>query len=177
MKVCSSAQLQLCIRFVSSTWPLLCSHDDIQSCVIYLCATMWHETYDEMLKILTSMFRLETRFHVTRQHRRQLLCCLLASFPASISWSTVSTLSKLDFPKRSPAFVDLLSGWIATEAIRRRNTKTALTLSLTSMWTMRSWTTRTQTRGWLTLTSMTWSEWSWRFTGELRLQWKRLPIT
>ncbi|XP_070762388.1 chitin synthase 1 [Enoplosus armatus] len=35
------------------------SHDDIQSCVIYLCATMWHETYDEMLKILTSMFRLD----------------------------------------------------------------------------------------------------------------------
>nr|XP_020471317.1 uncharacterized protein LOC109969026 [Monopterus albus] len=35
------------------------SHDDIQSCVIYLCATMWHETYEEMLKILTSMFRLD----------------------------------------------------------------------------------------------------------------------
>ncbi|XP_049418459.1 chitin synthase 1 [Epinephelus fuscoguttatus] len=35
------------------------SNDDIQSCVIYLCATMWHETYDEMLKILTSMFRLD----------------------------------------------------------------------------------------------------------------------
>uniref|UniRef100_A0A7N6ASL8 chitin synthase n=1 Tax=Anabas testudineus TaxID=64144 RepID=A0A7N6ASL8_ANATE len=35
------------------------SHDDMQSCVIYLCATMWHETYDEMLKILTSMFRLD----------------------------------------------------------------------------------------------------------------------
>uniref|UniRef100_A0A3Q3J8L9 chitin synthase n=1 Tax=Monopterus albus TaxID=43700 RepID=A0A3Q3J8L9_MONAL len=29
------------------------------SCVIYLCATMWHETYEEMLKILTSMFRLD----------------------------------------------------------------------------------------------------------------------
>ncbi|KAM9825436.1 chitin synthase 1 isoform 1-T2 [Syngnathus typhle] len=35
------------------------SPDDIQNCVIYLCATMWHETYDEMLKILTSMFRLD----------------------------------------------------------------------------------------------------------------------
>ncbi|KAM3876977.1 chitin synthase 1 [Diretmus argenteus] len=35
------------------------SHDDIENCVIYLCATMWHETYDEMLKILTSMFRLD----------------------------------------------------------------------------------------------------------------------
>ncbi|XP_071346094.1 chitin synthase 1 [Trachinotus anak] len=35
------------------------SHDEIQNCVIYLCATMWHETYDEMLKILTSMFRLD----------------------------------------------------------------------------------------------------------------------
>ncbi|CAB1428603.1 unnamed protein product [Pleuronectes platessa] len=35
------------------------SQDDIQECVIYLCATMWHETYDEMLKILTSMFRLD----------------------------------------------------------------------------------------------------------------------
>ncbi|XP_056269088.1 chitin synthase 1 isoform X2 [Pseudoliparis swirei] len=35
------------------------SHEDIQNCVIYLCATMWHETYDEMLKILTSMFRLD----------------------------------------------------------------------------------------------------------------------
>uniref|UniRef100_A0A3Q3E3G2 chitin synthase n=1 Tax=Labrus bergylta TaxID=56723 RepID=A0A3Q3E3G2_9LABR len=30
-----------------------------RSCVIYLCATMWHETYDEMLKILTSMFRFD----------------------------------------------------------------------------------------------------------------------
>uniref|UniRef100_A0A8C2WT54 chitin synthase n=1 Tax=Cyclopterus lumpus TaxID=8103 RepID=A0A8C2WT54_CYCLU len=30
-----------------------------RNCVIYLCATMWHETYDEMLKILTSMFRLD----------------------------------------------------------------------------------------------------------------------
>ncbi|KAM9366708.1 chitin synthase 1 [Symphorus nematophorus] len=35
------------------------STDDMQNCVIYLCATMWHETYDEMLKILTSMFRLD----------------------------------------------------------------------------------------------------------------------
>ncbi|XP_072321978.1 chitin synthase 1 [Eucyclogobius newberryi] len=35
------------------------SQDDIQNCVIYLCATMWHETYDEMLKIITSMFRLD----------------------------------------------------------------------------------------------------------------------
>nr|XP_054588166.1 chitin synthase 1 [Nothobranchius furzeri] len=35
------------------------SQDDLQNCVIYLCATMWHETYDEMLKILTSMFRLD----------------------------------------------------------------------------------------------------------------------
>ncbi|KAK0148640.1 Chitin synthase chs-1 [Merluccius polli] len=35
------------------------SHDEIENCIIYLCATMWHETYDEMLKILTSMFRLD----------------------------------------------------------------------------------------------------------------------
>lgn len=35
------------------------SQDETQNCVIYLCATMWHETYDEMLKILTSMFRLD----------------------------------------------------------------------------------------------------------------------
>ncbi|XP_041645086.1 chitin synthase 1 [Cheilinus undulatus] len=35
------------------------SRDEIQNCVIYLCATMWHETYDEMLKILTSMFRFD----------------------------------------------------------------------------------------------------------------------
>ncbi|XP_072526167.1 chitin synthase 1 [Salminus brasiliensis] len=33
--------------------------EDVENCVIYLCATMWHETYDEMLKILTSMFRLD----------------------------------------------------------------------------------------------------------------------
>ncbi|KAM6977903.1 chitin synthase 1 [Aplochiton taeniatus] len=33
--------------------------DNIENCVIYLCATMWHETYDEMLAILTSMFRLD----------------------------------------------------------------------------------------------------------------------
>ncbi|KAK1792660.1 hypothetical protein P4O66_012601 [Electrophorus voltai] len=35
------------------------SFDDVENCVIYLCATMWHETYDEMLKILTSVFRLD----------------------------------------------------------------------------------------------------------------------
>ncbi|XP_073690445.1 chitin synthase 1 [Garra rufa] len=35
------------------------SNDDVENCVIYLCATMWHETYDEMLKIMTSMFRLD----------------------------------------------------------------------------------------------------------------------
>ncbi|XP_017274207.1 chitin synthase 1 [Kryptolebias marmoratus] len=35
------------------------NQDELQNCVIYLCATMWHETYDEMLKILTSMFRLD----------------------------------------------------------------------------------------------------------------------
>ncbi|XP_066552734.1 chitin synthase 1 [Amia ocellicauda] len=35
------------------------STDEVEECVIYLCATMWHETYDEMLKILTSMFRLD----------------------------------------------------------------------------------------------------------------------
>lgn len=33
------------------------SVEEAESVVIYLCATMWHETYDEMLKILTSMFR------------------------------------------------------------------------------------------------------------------------
>ncbi|XP_053567033.1 chitin synthase chs-2-like isoform X3 [Bombina bombina] len=27
--------------------------------MIYLCATMWHETFDEMLKIMTSLFRLD----------------------------------------------------------------------------------------------------------------------
>ncbi|XP_058486347.1 chitin synthase 1 isoform X1 [Solea solea] len=35
------------------------SNDEMQNSVIYLCATMWHETYDEMLAILTSMFRLD----------------------------------------------------------------------------------------------------------------------
>uniref|UniRef100_A0A672R8E9 chitin synthase n=1 Tax=Sinocyclocheilus grahami TaxID=75366 RepID=A0A672R8E9_SINGR len=34
-------------------------NDEVENCVIYLCATMWHETYDEMLKIMTSMFRLD----------------------------------------------------------------------------------------------------------------------
>ncbi|XP_073728978.1 chitin synthase 1 [Misgurnus anguillicaudatus] len=34
-------------------------NEEVENCVIYLCATMWHETYDEMLKILTSMFRLD----------------------------------------------------------------------------------------------------------------------
>ncbi|XP_053568219.1 chitin synthase chs-2-like [Bombina bombina] len=30
-----------------------------ENIMIYLCATMWHETFDEMLKILTSVFRLD----------------------------------------------------------------------------------------------------------------------
>ncbi|XP_075880098.1 chitin synthase 1 [Nelusetta ayraudi] len=46
------------------------SNDDIQNCLIYLCATMWHETYDEMLKILTSMFRLDRyRGNPDQQHK------------------------------------------------------------------------------------------------------------
>uniref|UniRef100_A0A3B4TFL7 chitin synthase n=1 Tax=Seriola dumerili TaxID=41447 RepID=A0A3B4TFL7_SERDU len=28
-------------------------------CVMFLCATMWHETYDEMMKIIISIFRLD----------------------------------------------------------------------------------------------------------------------
>ncbi|MBN3317842.1 CHS8 synthase, partial [Atractosteus spatula] len=35
---------------------------------VYLCATMWHETYDEMMKILISMFRLDR--HRPKKHRR-----------------------------------------------------------------------------------------------------------
>ncbi|KAA0717532.1 hypothetical protein E1301_Tti021139 [Triplophysa tibetana] len=35
------------------------SSEEVENCVIYLCATMWHENYEEMLKILTSMFRLD----------------------------------------------------------------------------------------------------------------------
>ncbi|XP_033839663.1 chitin synthase 1 isoform X2 [Periophthalmus magnuspinnatus] len=45
------------------------NQDQIQNCVIYLCATMWHETYDEMLKIVTSMFRLDRyRGNPVKQH-------------------------------------------------------------------------------------------------------------
>ncbi|XP_075965873.1 chitin synthase 1 [Anarhichas minor] len=46
------------------------SHEEMQNCVIYLCATMWHETYDEMLKILTSKFRLDRyRGDPTENHK------------------------------------------------------------------------------------------------------------
>ncbi|XP_029023432.3 chitin synthase chs-2-like [Betta splendens] len=31
----------------------------IETVMVYLCATMWHETYDEMMKIIISMFRLD----------------------------------------------------------------------------------------------------------------------
>ncbi|XP_066541790.1 chitin synthase chs-2-like [Hoplias malabaricus] len=30
-----------------------------ETVTVYLCATMWHETYDEMMKIIISMFRLD----------------------------------------------------------------------------------------------------------------------
>ncbi|KAG1937051.1 chitin synthase chs-1-like [Pimephales promelas] len=30
-----------------------------EKCRVFLCATMWHETYDEMMKIIISMFRLD----------------------------------------------------------------------------------------------------------------------
>ncbi|KAL6466367.1 hypothetical protein MHYP_G00241710 [Metynnis hypsauchen] len=46
------------------------SIDEAENCVIYLCATMWHETYDEMLKILTSMFRLD-RYRGDPKHEHQ----------------------------------------------------------------------------------------------------------
>lgn len=48
------------------------SQSEIENCVIYLCATMWHETYDEMLKIITSMFRLDRyRGDPEKQHSDQ----------------------------------------------------------------------------------------------------------
>lgn len=28
-----------------------------ETAMIYLCATMWHETYDEMMNIIISIFR------------------------------------------------------------------------------------------------------------------------
>ncbi|XP_039594025.1 chitin synthase chs-2-like [Polypterus senegalus] len=40
--------------------------------VIYLCATMWHETYDEMLKILTSLFRLDKSQPKQHSRRKQM---------------------------------------------------------------------------------------------------------
>lgn len=48
------------VTFVS----LFSNKAEIQNCMIYLCATMWHETYDEMLKILTSMFRYKIKLLV-----------------------------------------------------------------------------------------------------------------
>uniref|UniRef100_A0A7N6C2L8 chitin synthase n=1 Tax=Anabas testudineus TaxID=64144 RepID=A0A7N6C2L8_ANATE len=41
----------------SLSWWLVCVVHE--TAMIYLCATMWHETYDEMMKILISMFRLD----------------------------------------------------------------------------------------------------------------------
>ncbi|CAI5691694.1 unnamed protein product [Oreochromis niloticus] len=32
---------------------------DIEPVMVYLCATMWHETYDEMMNIIISIFRLD----------------------------------------------------------------------------------------------------------------------
>ncbi|KAG7462771.1 hypothetical protein MATL_G00188240 [Megalops atlanticus] len=34
-------------------------HREKEAVTVYLCATMWHETYDEMMKIIISMFRLD----------------------------------------------------------------------------------------------------------------------
>ncbi|XP_068614152.1 chitin synthase chs-1-like [Brachionichthys hirsutus] len=50
------------------------SNDDIQSSMIYLCATMWHETYEEMLKILTSMFRLDRYRGDPKQEHKDRFC-------------------------------------------------------------------------------------------------------
>ncbi|KAG9344366.1 hypothetical protein JZ751_011035 [Albula glossodonta] len=38
---------------------------DKETVTVYLCATMWHETYDEMMKMIISMFRLD-RFRPRR---------------------------------------------------------------------------------------------------------------
>ncbi|XP_074522635.1 chitin synthase 1 [Halichoeres trimaculatus] len=48
------------------------NQDEMQRCVIYLCATMWHETYDEMLKILTSMFRFDRYRGDPKEEHRDL---------------------------------------------------------------------------------------------------------
>uniref|UniRef100_A0A8B9JJK8 chitin synthase n=1 Tax=Astyanax mexicanus TaxID=7994 RepID=A0A8B9JJK8_ASTMX len=56
------------------------SIDEAENCLIYLCATMWHETYDEMLKILTSMFRYFMYFHLKKGiFTKNKLCSLKIS--------------------------------------------------------------------------------------------------
>uniref|UniRef100_A0A8C9S1A1 chitin synthase n=1 Tax=Scleropages formosus TaxID=113540 RepID=A0A8C9S1A1_SCLFO len=40
-------------------WYFVFSHSENEVVSIYLCATMWHETYDEMMKMIISMFRLD----------------------------------------------------------------------------------------------------------------------
>ncbi|XP_043072450.1 chitin synthase chs-1-like [Puntigrus tetrazona] len=42
-----------------------CAEETIQ---VFLCATMWHETYDEMMKIIISMFRLDKYRPKTDKH-------------------------------------------------------------------------------------------------------------
>ncbi|XP_048864474.1 chitin synthase chs-2-like [Brienomyrus brachyistius] len=43
------------------------SSDRKETVMIKLCATMWHETYDEMMKIIISMFRMD-KFRPRRNH-------------------------------------------------------------------------------------------------------------
>uniref|UniRef100_A0A8C9RS57 chitin synthase n=1 Tax=Scleropages formosus TaxID=113540 RepID=A0A8C9RS57_SCLFO len=36
------------------------THSDYETMTVFLCATMWHETYAEMMKIILSLFRLDS---------------------------------------------------------------------------------------------------------------------
>uniref|UniRef100_A0A8C4XAV7 chitin synthase n=1 Tax=Erpetoichthys calabaricus TaxID=27687 RepID=A0A8C4XAV7_ERPCA len=79
--------------------------ETLEHVTIYLCATMWHETFDEMLKILTSLFRLD-KYQPKQQSRRNKM-----SFEAHIVFDDAFEGKQRKLNRYAVNLVEVIQEW------------------------------------------------------------------